>query len=97
MTGATTTGPNLRANGEQHAEHLSARVLTREAVKVCTDLGLTIRGNRLHLLVSRYLATGRADVDFRTWFIAYADPTGETACRNVMRLTTHREGLMRAP
>ena len=57
----------------------------REAAKVCDDLDLGIRGARLRAVVDRFVREGRGDVDFRTWFIAYADPTGETAVRNVMR------------
>lgn len=79
------TGPNLRANGERQTEFLSPRVVTREATKVCADLGLNIRGARLRTLVDRFILQGRTDIDFRTWFIAYADPTGETAVRNVLR------------
>jgi len=56
----------------------------REAAKVCDDLHLNIRGARLRTLVEHYINFGRADLDFRTWFISYADPTGETAVRNVM-------------
>jgi hypothetical protein len=78
-------GPNLRANGENGTEFLSPRVLMREAAKVCADLDLNIRGARLRTVVDRFVREGRSDVDFRTWFIAYADPTGETAVRNVMR------------
>jgi len=77
------TCPNLRANGE--TDFLSPRILMREASKVCDDLHLNIRGARLRTLVDRFLEHGRADVDFRTWFISYADPTGESAVRNVMR------------
>lgn len=87
MSAADTTSNslNLRANGEKTAEFLSPRILMREAAKVCDDLNLNIRGARLRTLVDRFLAHGRADVDFRTWFISYADPTGEAAVRNVLR------------
>lgn len=79
-------GPNLRANGEaRHDGFLSPRILVREATKVCVDLDLHLTGHRLRALVDRYVRSGRSDLDFRTWFICYADPTGETACRNVMR------------
>lgn len=80
------TSPNLRANGESGtAEFLSPRVLTREAAKVCGELDLRISPQRIRLAVTRYVRDGRSDIDFRTWFIAYADPTGETAVRNVMK------------
>lgn len=81
---AAIPSPNLRANGERQAEFLSPRIVMREAAKVCADMGLEIRGARLRRLVGRFIAEGRSDLDFRTWFIGYADPTGETAVRNVM-------------
>ncbi|MGI8682033.1 MAG: hypothetical protein ACR2JO_07875 [Mycobacteriales bacterium] len=83
--GYADASPNLRADGERETEFLSPRVLMREAAKVCDDLGLSIRGARLRSMIDRFVTEGRGDIDFRTWFIAYADPTGETAVRNVMR------------
>lgn len=65
--------------------HLSVRVLVREARKVVADLNLDLDGCRLRALVRRFVETGRTDLDFRTWFLSYADPTGETAVHNVMR------------
>lgn len=82
---AASPSLNLRANGERKDQFLSPRILMREAAKCAADMGLNIRGQRLRLLVRRYVESGRADVDFRTWFISYADPTGETAVRNVMK------------
>ena len=82
---SATHGRNLRANGERQTEFLSPRVLMREAAKVCDDLDLGIRGPRLRSVIDRFVREGRSDIDFRTWVIAYADPTGETAVRNVMR------------
>ena len=77
--------PNLRANGERQDGFLSPRVLMREAEKVCDDLDLDIRGPRLRSVIDRFVNEGRSDIDFRTWFISYADPTGETAARQVDR------------
>lgn len=82
---AAIDGPNLRANGERRDGFLAPRILTREAAKVVGDLGLPIRGARLRKLVDRYVRSGRSDLDFRTWFIGYADPTGERAVGNVTR------------
>lgn len=82
---AANPSPNLRANGESEDRFLSPRIVMREAAKVCADLDLDVRGPRLRLLVQRFITEGRADVDFRTWFISYADPTGEQAVRNVMK------------
>lgn len=64
---------------------LSVSILTREGRKVAESMDLQISQNRLQRIVRRFVADGRSDIDFRTWFIAYADPTGETAVRNVMR------------
>ena len=84
--GSTATpSPNLRANGERQSEFLSPRILTREAAKVCADLDITLSPPRLRALVTRYVDEGRTDLGFLTWFISYADPTGEAAVRNVMR------------
>lgn len=85
MTTQPVTGPNLRANGERAQEFLSPRVLAREASKVCADLDLRLTPVRIRKLVTLYIQEGRTDLDFRTWFLAYADPTGETAVRNVLR------------
>lgn len=57
----------------------------RVAHRVMEELGIHLGTRKLHRLVARYIRDGRADVDFRTWFLAYADPTGETAVRNVLR------------
>ncbi len=80
-----TPGGNREATQADTSAMLSQRTLVREAHKVVLDLGLNVCGSRLKRLVRRYVEDGRADIDFRTWFISYADPTGETAVRNVMR------------
>lgn len=81
------TEPNPRAKAERQTEgqHLHPKVLAREAAKVAADLDLRMSPARIRLLVRRFVSEGRSDLDFRTWFIAYADPTGETAVRNVMK------------
>lgn len=85
--GATSNlSPNLRTNGERQAEFLSPRVLMREAAEVCDDLGLDLGGPGLRKVIDRFVREGRFDRDFRTWLTtSYADPTAETAIRNVMR------------
>lgn len=81
---STTPSRNLPAElGE--TQHLSPRVIMREAAKVCEDLHLNITGGRLRKLVDQFLTNGRADIDFRTWFVSYADPTGDKATANVLR------------
>lgn len=79
--------PDLGANqeGTRADGFLSVPVLARQARRIVEDLNLPISGSRVRKLVARFVREGRADIDFRTWFIAYADPTGETAVRNVMR------------
>ena len=76
--------PDLGANHEGHSEYLSVPTLTRQARYVAEDLRLPISGSRIRKLVRRFVNEGRGDIDFRTWFISYADPTGETAVRHVM-------------
>ncbi len=87
MTPRDGIGPNLRANGERADEFLSRRVLAREAAKLVADLDLRISPRRIRQLVTRFVNEGRCDVDFRSWFLGYADPTGELAVARVMRST----------
>lgn len=84
MTRAHHRPPDQSANAG--AGHLHPTVLAREARKVCTDLGLRLSDDRLHRVVQEYLRNGYASAGcFRTWFLSYADPTGERAARNVDR------------
>lgn len=83
--GRTPATQQPTPEAKREANYLPQRVLVREAHKVVLDLGLNICGSRLKRLVRRYVESGRTDIDLRTWFIHYADPTGETAVRNVMR------------
>lgn len=88
MTHTTTQQqPDLGANheGSRRDEFLSVSTLAREARKIAADLNITISGSRLRKIVRRFVDEGRSDVEFRTWFLAYADPTGERAVRNVLR------------
>lgn len=87
MTGEQHPRPNPQANAEQ--QYLHPKVLAREAAKVAADLGLRIPPARIRLLVKRFVALGRSDLDFRTWFLTYADPTGETAVWHLMRAQHH--------
>lgn len=76
--------PDLGANQEGQGGGL-VRHFARHAQKLAEELDLPISGSRIRRIVRRYVREGRFDIDFRTWFISYADPTGETAVRNVMR------------
>jgi len=40
--------------------------------------------SKLRRLVRQFIRTARADQEFGAWLMSYADPTGETAVRNVM-------------
>jgi len=70
---------------KREADYLSERVLIREAHKVLLDLHIRMCGSHLKKVIRMFIQSGQTDADFRTWFLAYADPTGETAVRNVMR------------
>ncbi len=86
MTRALATQPDLGANQEgTGGEYLSVRMLSREAHKCADAMNIAISGSRIRALVRQFVREGRTDVDFRTWFIGYADPTGETAVRNILR------------
>ena len=79
------TGPNLRANGERADAFLSPRVLAREAAKLVAELDLRLSPARIRQLVTIFVQQGRSDVELRSFLLSYADPTGETAVRNVER------------
>jgi hypothetical protein len=70
---------------ERRTGFLSPKTLTREAFKVVSDLDLPIRPAAVRLAVSTFIDHGHAPQDFAEWFASYADPTGETAVRNVYR------------
>jgi len=84
---ATTARPDLGANqeGERQDNFLSVRTLAAGAAQINTTLNLGLNGSRIRKLVRRFVREGRSDVDFYTSFIAYADETGESATRNVLR------------
>ncbi len=71
---------------KRSSEFLHPRIVAREAAKILADLGLDVRPAAVRLLVTRFINEGHTSTaDLRSWFIAYADPTGETAVRHVMR------------
>lgn len=86
MRAEPDTQPDLGANQEgRETGYLSVPTIARQAEAIVADLGLSISGSRIRRLVRRFVREGRTDIAFRTWFISYADPTGEKAVRNVMR------------
>lgn len=85
---AAPPGPNLRANGESRREDqfLSPRVMQREAAKILNARGLEVRPAALRRLITRFIQSGITTLaELEAHVISYADPTGETAVRNVMR------------
>ena len=87
MTTTPPVPPALGVNQEvaRQDEFLSVRTLIAGAAQINTKLNLGLSGSRIRNLVRRFVREGRSDVDFYTWVIAYADPTGEVAVRNVLR------------
>lgn len=91
MTAPPGLAPNLsnreaRPGAARQEEHLSVQTLTREARKVMAEMEMDLSQNRLVKIVRRYIDTGQAGgIDFRTYVLGYADPTGETAVRHVVK------------
>lgn len=86
MTLRGLSEPDLGANQEgRHTEFLSVRTLARQARVVADELGFEMSGARIRAVVRAFVREGHTDGDLRTWLISYADPTGETAARNVDR------------
>ncbi len=86
---ATSTSRNLPANGalaKREDQFLSPRVIAREAVKILAIKGIEIGPSELRRLVTRFVREGHTSLhEIEPFVIAYFDPTGETAVRNVMK------------
>jgi len=78
-------GGNQEGAATAHRFSLSIPLLTEQAERVVRDMDLHISGCRVRKLVRRYVRDGRGDIDFTTWFLGYADPTGNEAVAHVMR------------
>lgn len=79
---------NLPANGESKREDqfLSPRVVAREAFKIAAAQGIEMHPSELRRLVTRFIREGYTSMrEIEPFVIAYADPTGETAVRHLMR------------
>lgn len=64
---------------------LNPRIVAREAAKVLNDRGVEVRPGTLRKLVTRFIRSGHTTTrDLEPFILAYLDPTGETAVRNVM-------------
>ena len=85
MSPPVSAAQSAALEARQGGDARRVQALSILARRVADDSGLPISQNRIQRLVRRYITERRADIDFRTWFIGYADPTGETAVRNVMR------------
>lgn len=85
LVAGSTAALEARRGGGREDRYLSVQTLTAQGRKVLEARGESMSQNRLQRLVRRFISDGRADLDFKTWVIAHADPTGETAVRNVMR------------
>jgi hypothetical protein len=65
---------------------LPPRVVAREFSRLFREHGVTAHPAEVRRLASRFVAAGHDRLeDVEAYVIAYADPTGETAVRNVMR------------
>lgn len=81
----TTTDPATSRATERQADYLNPRIVAREVVKVLTANGQEVRPSYVRRLVTRFIRHGFTTLsDVERFVLDYADPTGETAVRNVM-------------
>jgi len=87
MTTTPPVPPALGDNQEvaRQSEFLSVRSLYPTAQLINDKRNLGLSGSRIRKLVRRFVREGRSDIDFYSRVIAYADKTGETATRNVLK------------
>lgn len=80
-TEAATSRPTERRDG-----FLNPRVIAREVVRVLTSEGREVRPAYVRRLVTRFVNDGYTTLrEVEPFVLSYADPTGETAVRRVMR------------
>lgn len=77
--------PSAALDARQGVGTRRVQALASHARRIADEQSLVISQNRIQRLVRRFIAERRADIDFRCYFLGYADPTGEAAVRNVMR------------
>lgn len=71
---------------ERQSQYLNPRVVAREVVKVLTANGHEVRPAHVRRLVTGFIRHGyTTTAEIERFVLDYADPTGETAVRNVMR------------
>lgn len=91
--GASRPTEGARRNHEQREGSigqpcLDVETLVRIARQSSAIAAMNIGQSRLSRIVRAYLSEDQHERDIVSWVIAYADPTGETAVRNVMRAKT---------
>jgi hypothetical protein len=83
-TPSTTAPAGSRGTGSRVL--LPPRVVAREFARLFREHGVTAHPAEVRRLASRFVAAGHDRLqDVETYVLAYADPTGETAVRKVMR------------
>jgi hypothetical protein len=71
---------------ERERGFFSPRVVQREAVKILAAKGIDVSPGMLRRLVTRFIREGYTTLaEIEPFILCYADPTGETAVRNVLR------------
>ena len=82
-TPSTTAPAGSRENRSRIL--LPHRLVAREFDRLFRGRGMAVHPAKVRQLATRFVADGHERLeDAEAWFIAYADPTGETAVRNVI-------------
>jgi len=81
-----TTSTSPATSPDMESEDLTnPRVVAREAAKIARAYGWDFSPRDLRVLAARFIGTRRPASDLEPYMLAYADPTGEAAVRNVLR------------
>ncbi len=81
---STTAPAGSRGTGSRIL--LPPRLVAREFARLFRERGMAVHPAEVRQLATRFVADGHERLeDAEAWVIAYADPTGETAVRNVDR------------
>jgi len=85
--GQTRSGAGARWNHVSEKSGLVGHALVAQMVSLARQQPelQDASANKVSRLVRAFIAAGLHERDLVNWIIAYADPTGETAVRNVMR------------
>lgn len=83
--GAATRADACWNHSQQEATGPTVEALVRAVERHPDVAPLGIGHRRVVRLVRRFVAQGVAERDLVQYVVGYADPTGETAVRNVMR------------